>query len=169
MRGAMIGTLALVGALAACGDDGATKNQFEAYCAAYCGWKDRCGDAASDCVSHCGAEGQNLYARVRSEAVQTLSDCFSTMQDCGSDDACFEQAVRAVAPALTDDPKYKACAAARASCPDSPFNDDYCASLLILVSSAQAEFEACYDEPCDQMRDCVKKVTGEGTADDTSP
>lgn len=146
-----------------CADEAATKADLDAYCDAYCGWRERCQNPRSDCRPGCQQEAGGAYTNYKAAFFKGMTECYTT-HECGkSADACFTEAAQKIAPDWASDPDFRRCNEVRQSCAaaEKPsFSDDYCGSVLVLTGAGTSAFLACLERPCEEMRDCLKGVVG---------
>lgn len=156
----MVMTAAL---LVACGGRAADGEDLALYCNERCAWQERCGKAKSGCSLECQTEAASFYTNYRAEFFDGMSECFRTLA-CGvNDDTCVAAGTQRVEPAILDNSAFQRCQSVRTGCKaaEKPtFSDDYCASVVVLVSSAQDRVEECYQLACDQMKACLSAILG---------
>lgn len=153
----LLGLTAILSAmlLAACGSGGGS-----AYCPSYCGWKKRCGKEKADCVSECNADAAKFKPYWRYEFESGLASCLSTLDCKSSDDKCIAQAFAAVEPNITNNALYQKCMKKRSDCKaqggGTPFQDDYCFSIIVLKDEYRQKCDQCLDGACSGVKDCLK-------------
>lgn len=158
--------------LAACGDRAADGEDLASYCNERCAWQDRCGKTRSGCSLECQTEAAGFYTNYRAEFFDGMTECFRTLACTGKDDTCVAAGTQRVEPAILDNAAFQRCQSVRSGCKaaDKPtFSDDYCASVVVLVSSAQDRVDACYQLACEQMKDCLKPILGLREDSDSPP
>jgi hypothetical protein len=130
-------------------------------CQAQCGWEQRCGSASAQCADSCAAKmgTNNVF---RSEAIEAMRNCYNSLACGQGDDSCTNAALVAV-NADSNDAGYQACIARHEACASdgtSDFSDDRCATRFMFAAAAVAAFDACLNQPCEQISACIDGVMG---------
>lgn len=135
-------------------DGGATSPTVSPHCAAYCGWKERCGARHASCTEGCEEETGPLRAHTRPEYFTAMEQCFGSLECREKDDACTADFSR-VDPAFPNIPEIQRCLAKREEC-NGGFSNDRCLSLVVLTDDARREADACSTRACADVDACLR-------------
>jgi hypothetical protein len=146
-----------------CGERGATVADLQAFCSSMCDWRIRCNKDDPTCHSECETTEVTISS-YRADFVRAMGECFETLPCDKKDDDCFSAALLQVEPDFSSDELFTRCNSVRQGCisAEKPaFSDDYCFTAMVLTSTARASFVACFDQPCEEMRGCMRAAMGE--------
>lgn len=146
----------------------ATAADLSSNCESQCSRSERCVDPDvtsvphAECVSSCLVKLGDASV-FRQDVITALMECFDSLACDVSDDTCTGEAVAVVTTAPTEDPHFQDCRSRHDVCSSSGagFSDDDCVLRFFLVPSAQTQFDACLQQDCATIGDCIDTLRGD--------
>ena len=157
-----------IGGNTTAGSSGASSGSLQAFCAAQCDERYRCGtlDVAEKPRDACIQGCVNSWGPVdvyRGDVFAAMQTCLQNLSCSTSIDDCNIAGASVVSSDPENDPRMVSCLAKTNSCSGSanPFNDDICLAGLFLTDANKPAFDACMNQPCDTVLPCFDQMRGQ--------
>jgi hypothetical protein len=134
---------------------------LEGFCGAMCDERYRCGSldpndqTRTECIADCVFDWgpSDVY---REDVFAAIQACLANLDCSRSIDECNLDGANVVSSDPENHPLVTNCMAKAATCKgsDNPWNDDLCLMGLFMLESLKPDFNACMNQPCEEVRAC---------------
>ncbi len=129
-----------------------TLPQIRNMCDEWAQWQQGCGRDPGDFAEQCAADPR--WAYMWDDAVQTLEECFLTLDCAESDDTCVERLVEDLDVDPSDDALFTDCVERAAMCPE--VLDDDCTPVLWYHDGSRDRVRDCLALSCAELDACLQ-------------